>query len=265
VGDARFDYAALVVAWFDHWLKDAPLDMPAVRYFMPGAGEWRSAASWPPPGAHAVTFYLRSDGHANSLFGDGKLDVGAPGAAEPADAYRYDPLHPVPRHGGGCCGDQVALDQVGIEARNDVLVYSTEPLAKPLDIAGFVSAGLYVSSSVPDTDVMVKLVDVYPDGRAINLDDTGLRLRYRDGFDRPAPMQPGTIYRATLGEMATAARLPTGHRLRIEIASSNFSGYERNLNTGGSNFDETVPQIANNRIHHDAAHPSSIELSVLSE
>src|SRR6185437_14748087 len=185
VGDGRLDYVGLVQNWFDHFLKgieNAVAKEPRVRAYMLGANQWRTYDSWPPKEAHSVAYYLDSDGGANTRFGDGRLTTAKPG--KPAtDHFTYDPLTPVPTHGGGtwCCYSHSALtahepagayDQSGIEMRSDVLVYTTPPLTRPVEIAGPVPVTLYLSSDRKDTDLTIKLIDVYPDGKAYNLDES---------------------------------------------------------------------------------------------
>jgi len=260
VGDARFDYAGSVVRWFDHWLVDGgrgKLDMPRVQYYPLASDHWTSAQSWPPP-SRPVKLYLSSEGHANSLSGDGEL-LWQPRSG-PADSFTDDPMHPVPTNGGGCCDQDVSRDQTAIERRQDVLVYTTPPLTRPLEIAGYLKAALFFSTSVADTDVALKLVDVYPDGKAYNVLDTIERLRYRDGIARPQLMKPGRIYRIVLRQMVVASRFAPGHRLRIEIAGTNFPEYERNLNTGGPNFSETHAVVAHDVLYHDRDHRSYFEI-----
>jgi len=264
VGDARFDFTSLMVNWFDHWLKDdgrGDLDMPKVRYYSLESGTWSDADAWP-VASEAQRYYLSSGGHANSLSGDGLLMEHMPGA-EPPDDLLDDPMHPVPTLGGGCCTELVSLDQTEIEQRADVLVYSTAPLDKPIDVAGYLSVTLYLSSSVADGDIMVKLVDVYPDGTAYNITDTAKRLRFRDGIFKEAMMSPGEIYTVTLGQMVIASRFAAGHRLRVEIAGTNFPQYERNLHTGGNNFDEANPRVAAIKLFHDNEHASFLQVPVV--
>ena len=262
IGDARFDYAGTYVKWFDHWLKNngqGDLQMPRVQYYPLESNKWVSTDSWPPRST-PTQFFLTSDGHANSSGGSGRLTDHA--VTGNPDQFDSDPMSPVPSHGGGCCLPQAALDQTDIEKRNDVLVYTTEPLASPLDIAGLVKATVYLSTNVPDTDIAIKLVDVYPDGKAYNVADSIQRLRYRNGIDRESFLKPGETYKIELGQLAVATRIGAGHRIRIEVAGSNFPLYERNLNTGGRNFDESTPVVAHNVIYHDAQHPSTLELPV---
>jgi putative CocE/NonD family hydrolase len=265
VGDGRFDYVTLVTRWFDRWLKDdasAP-EPSAVQYYVLNSNEWRTADAWPPRGTRPMRLFLSSGGHANGASGDGRLLARNNATGASSDELIDDPMHPVPSLGGSCCSDQVARDQSGIEARQDVLVYSSDVFAQTTRIVGDVTVDLYVSSSEPDTDVMVKLVDVDAQGRAYNLTDTALRLRYRDGPAISPPMQFGRVYPVKITGMVTASDFLPGHRLRIEVASTNFPNYERNLNSGGSNQDETVARTARTRILHDARNASFIEFATM--
>jgi uncharacterized protein len=264
VGDGRFDYVATIAHWFDRWLKDdaSVPELPPVQYYVLNSSQWKTANSWPPPGGRPVRLYLASDGHANSLSGDGKL-LPQPSSGAAADEFVDDPLHPVPSLGGSCCSHQVSRDQSAIESRQDVLVYTSDSFRDTTRIVGDVNVTLSVSSSAPDTDVMVKLVDVDADGRPFNLTDTAVRMRYRKGDGSIALMQPGQAYRVKVTGLVTATDLLPGHRLRIEVAGTNFPNYERNLHTGGRNFDEQAAQIARNRILHDAHNASFIEFDTL--
>jgi putative CocE/NonD family hydrolase len=272
VGDARLDYDELTYGWFDHFLKgeDNHLleKMPKVRYFTMGMNKWQSSETWPPRGAQPMTFYLTSGGKANTLNGDGQLVASAPGADTP-DQFAYDPMDPVPSYGGNVCctGNAVtggAFDQRKMEARPDILVYTSEPLAEGIEASGPIGVTLYVSSDVKDTDVTVKLIDVYPDGTAYNLDETIQRLRYRDGYDKPlAWMQPGKVYKVALQPMTTSNFFAAGHRIRIEVSSSNFPRFDRNLNTGGNNYDESKGVVAHNTVHHSREYASAVTLTVV--
>ena len=271
VGDARYDYDALTYGWFDHFLKGTNsglLDtMPRVRYFTMGSNKWQTSDTWPPRGAQALTFYLASNGRANTRNGDGILTTKPPTADKP-DSFSYDPMNPVPSRGGNVCcqGNAVAggaFDQQQIEQRPDVLVYTTEPLKEGLEVTGSIDVTIYLSSDRKDTDVTVKLLDVYPDGRAYNLDETIQRVRYREGYDKPpTSMAPGKVYKVALQPMTTSNWFAAGHRIRIEVSSSNFPRFDRNLNTGGNNFDETTGLVARNSVHHSRQYPSQITLSV---
>jgi putative CocE/NonD family hydrolase len=274
VGDARLNYDELTYAWFDHFLKGEangmPEKMPKVRYYTMGSNKWQSADSWPPPGASPVTFYLSGNGKANSLNGDGALASMAPAGDNP-DHFLYDPANPVPSHGGNVCctGNAVtagALDQRPIEARSDVLVYSTPPLKEGVEVSGPVEVTLYASSDAKDTDFTAKLVDVYPDGHAYNLDETIQRARYREGYEKPPVwMESGKVYKIALGPMNTSNYFASGHRIRIEISSSNFPRFDRNLNTGGSNYDESQGVTAHNSVHHSQAYPSQVTLTIMKQ
>jgi len=265
VGDARLDYDKLVYGWFDHFLKGAPKpDMPRVQYYTMGRNVWQSSETWPPADNEMQTYFLNSSGRANSLFGDGMLAARAPAQDEP-DQFTYDPLNYVPSLGGNvCCTggaiDGGAFDQRSQETRHDILVYSTEPLEQGMEVSGFIEATLYVSSDAKDTDFTLKLIDVHPDGTAYNLDETIMRARYREGFDREVFMEGGEIYKLEMSPLSTSNYFAEGHQIRIEISSSNFPRFTRNLNTGGNNFDETEAVTARNSIHHSEEYPSQIRV-----
>ncbi len=273
MGDARLDYDALTYGWFDHFLKGedngALTKSPHVRYYTMGSNRWQSSDTWPPKDAKPVTFYLASSGHANSLYGDGAL-LPSPAAKDEADQFVYDPLNPVPTLGGGfcCLGNYKAgaVDQRALEARNDILVYSTGPLRQGIEVSGPIDVTLYISSDAKDTDFTVKLVEVLPDGTAYNLDDNIQRVRYREGYNKPPVwMEKDQVYKVTLQPMQTSDYFAPGHQLRIEVSSSNFPRYDRNLNTGGANYDEAQGVVAHNAVHHSARYPSSITLSVVAK
>ena len=272
MGDARYDYAALTYGWFDHFLKgesNGLLDtLPKVRYFTMGLNKWQSSDTWPPRGAEPMTLYLSSDGKANTLDGDGVLTPKPPAADRP-DGFSYDPMHPVPSYGGNVCctGNAVqggAFDQRKMESRPDILVYTSEPLKEGLEVSGPVDVSLYVSTDVKDTDFTLKLLDVYPDGKAYNLDETIQRARYREGYDKPpVMMEPGKVYRVPLSPMTTSNFFEAGHRIRIEVSSSNFPRFDRNLNTGGKNYDEATGVVAHNQVHHSRQYASRLTLTVV--
>jgi hypothetical protein len=272
VGDPRYDYDALTFGWFDIFLKgerSALLDtLPRVRYYTMGMNKWQTSDTWPPAGAAPMTFHLSSGGKANTLNGDGRLTLTAPGTDAP-DRFIYDPMNPVPSYGGNVCctGNAVqagAFDQRKMEERPDILVYSTEPLREGIEVSGPIEVTLYASSDVRDTDFTVKLIDVYPDGRAYNLDETIQRMRYRDGYDRPPVwMEADTVYRVTFQPMTTSNYFDAGHRIRLEVSSSNFPRFDRNLNTGGRNYDEATGVVAHNAVHHSTRYPSSLTISVV--
>ncbi|WP_370087476.1 CocE/NonD family hydrolase [Ekhidna sp.] len=272
VGDARLNYDELVYGWFDHWLKndgksDFLKDLPRIQYYLMGKNEWKTSETWPPKEANMTSFYLDSDGNANSLFGDGKLTLSPP--AEPnQDNYSYDPNNPVYSYGGNVCCTGNAIengsrDQREMETRSDILVYTSDPLTEGIEVSGFIEMSLFVSSDVKDTDFTVKLIDVYPDGTAYNLDETIQRARYREGYDKEVFMKEGEVYQIDLTPLSTSNYFDKGHRIRIEVSSSNFPRFMRNLNTGGNNYDETEGIVAHNTIHHSAEYPSQIKLPIV--
>jgi len=215
-----------------------------------------------------MTFFLSSGGRANTLDGDGALAPAAPTEDRP-DRFTYDPMDPVPSYGGNVCctGNAVAggaFDQRKMETRRDILVYTSEPLSEGVEVSGPIDVALFVSSDVRDTDVTVKLIDVYPDGPAYNLDETIQRLRYREGYDRPPVwMEPDKVYRVVLQPMTTSNYFEAGHRIRIEVSSSNFPRFDRNLNTGGRNYDEGMGVAAHNAVHHSKQYPSQVTVTVV--
>ncbi len=272
VGDARLNYDEQIYKWFDLWLKQEQNDFktttPRVQYYTMGSNEWNAANQWPPENVTMQTFYLHSQGKANSRFGDGRLSTKKPNASQQADTFVYDPMNPVPSYGGNVCctGNAVkggSFDQQQMEARNDILVYTTEPLEEGVEVSGFIESTLYVSSDAKDTDFTIKLIDVYPDGRAYNLDETIQRARYREGYDKEVFIEEGKVYELPLTPMATSNYFKKGHRIRIEISSSNFPRFARNLNTGGKNYDEKEGVIATNSVHHSAKHPSFIKIPMV--
>jgi putative CocE/NonD family hydrolase len=272
MGDARFDYVGLIQRWFDHWLKgvdNGVTSEPKVRAYMMGANQWRTYDSWPPKQARSVSYYLDSDDGANSLLGNGRLTLAAPTRAG-RDGFTYDPARPVPSVGGSiCCFSPSfaggSFDQSSIEMRSDVLVYSTPPLTQTVELAGPVQVKLYLSSDRKDTDLTVKLLDVYPDGKAYNLDENIQRIRWREGWDHPVFMTPGQVSQVAVGPLQTSNAFLPGHRIRIEVSSSNFPRFDRNLNTGGNNYDEATGLVAHNVVHHGGQYPSVIVLPVVNE
>src|SRR5579864_4937700 len=267
VGDARYDYYQLFLNWFDYWLKESKNDVlkrPKVQAYLMGSNVWKHYDSWPVKGASARRLYLHSDGSANGRMGSGSISDRPPVNEKP-DSFISNPLDPVPSNGGGCCDADPVKDQAALELRKDVLVYSTAPLQQDVAAMGEVHAVLYVSSSTPDADLALKLVDVSPTGEAFNLYDTMLRLRYRDDMTKPRLMVPWQIYRVELSGIVTGNDFLPGHQLRVEIAGSNFPLFERNLQTGGKNYDETVPQSATIKVYHDREHASYVEMSVAPE
>ena len=272
MGDPSFDLYGQVFDWFGMWLKDEDTGFrqrtDKIQYYAMGENVWRGTDQWPPEDAKPMTLYLQSGGRANSLYGDGTL-TSEPAEAVGVDSFTYDPMNPVISLGGGVCctGDAVqpgSFDQRPSQARADILVYTSDPLEEDLEIAGWVETILHVSSDVKDTDFTVKLVDVAPDGTAYNIDESIQRARWREGYDAaPQFMEPGEVYELSVGPMVTSAVFKKGHRIRIEVSSSNFPRFARNLNTGGKNYDETEHVVAENAVHHSSVHPSRIILPVM--
>ena len=270
--DARYGglddgYRDLYLRWFDFWTKgehNKVLDMPKVQVFVQGKG-WVTGDVWPLPQTRSVTYFLDDQRNAATSSRAGAL-IPSPPTKEARQQYLYDPANPVPSVGSPGMGSAaVALDQRLVEARNDVLTYTTARLEKPLTVLGQVEVELYVSSSAKDTDFMVKLIDVYPDGKAINLSEDAFRVRYRDGYDKEAVMKPGEVYKIRLTNMMASIHIPKGHHIRLDVTSSNFPTFERNLNTGGSNYDETKWVVAENVVHHGPRRPSRITLPTIPE
>ena len=266
---AAIDLPGIHLRWFECWLKgveEKSAEAP-VTIFVMGIDEWRTESDWPLPDTQYRPFYLHSEGQANTLH-NGSLSEKRPGD-EPSDVYRYDPLNPVPTVGGQVIlpGDNAIgpRDQREVEMREDVLVYSTPPLEQPLEVTGPIELCLFVSSSALDTDFTGKLVDVFPDGRAIILTEGILRTRYRDSFTEPKLLEAEKIYELRLNLWATSNVFLPGHRIRLEVSSSNFPRFNRNSNTGGDIVGENASQykFAINRVFHDEAHPSHLLLPVI--
>jgi uncharacterized protein len=268
---AAFDRNQTILDWYDGVLKQkVPTRKKRVRIFVMGVNQWREEDDWPLPNTLYTRYYLHSAGRANSNAGNGTLSTAAPERESP-DTFTYDPANPVPTRGGGLCctHDQVveepsgAFDQRDVEKREDVLIYTTSPLDRDCEITGPVTAEVYVSSSAPDTDLSVKLVDIWPNGFAQNLVDNIQRLRYRDSSTQAEVLAPEKTYKVVMEIGATSNVFREGHRLRVEISSSNFPRFDRNLNTTESPEQGTKFTRATNRIHHDADHPSAIVLPVI--
>jgi hypothetical protein len=259
LGDAQFDYYDLYLRWYDRWLKgndNALNSVPKVQIYVMGRNQWRSENEWPLARTQFMKHYLHSGGHANGRDGDGSLSTDGP-ADEPSDKFQYDPKNPVPIVGDG------AQDQAPVESRPDVLVYTTPRLSSGVELTGPIEVKLFVGSSARDTDFTARLVDVYPDGTAFNLQDGILRARYREGFGKKVWMKPGEVYPLTIDLHSTSNYFPAGHRIRLEISSSNFPHFDRNLNTGGDNYTESKGVVATNAVHHSRSQASYIVLPVI--
>jgi putative CocE/NonD family hydrolase len=274
MGDARLDYNTLIYGWFDFLLKNEANDFkentPRVQYFTMGKNSWQTSETWPPKNTHLKTFYLNSNGKANSRFGDGKLAALMDQSGILVDSFYYDPMNPVTSYGGGVCctGNAVkggSFDQRKMEEREDILVYTSDVFKEGTEMTGFIESTLYLSSDVKDTDLTIKIIDVYPDGTSYNLEETIQRVRYREGYDKEVFMDKDKVYKVDLTPMATSNYFKKGHRIRIEVSSSNFPRFSRNLNSGGDNYDETESTIALNKIHHSKRYPSNIKLPFISK
>jgi uncharacterized protein len=252
--------------WFDYYLKDINtgiLEDAPVKIFVMGENVWRDEQEWPLARTHYTPYYLHSQGQANSLHGDGRLDPRVPGE-EPTDRFVYDPHDPVPTCGGNTLIIPMGVqDQRQVETRQDVLVYTSAPLTMPLEVTGPLVVTLFATSSAPDTDFTAKLVDVRPDGYAQNLADGIIRARYRTSRMLSTLLTPGQVHELTIDLWATSHVFLPGHSLRLEIASSNFPRFDRNLNTGEDQATGTRWQTAAQTIFHDQRYPSHILLPVI--
>ncbi|HKW16048.1 MAG TPA: CocE/NonD family hydrolase [Terriglobales bacterium] len=283
IGDVDFgaashiDEGEITRHWYDYLFKGEHNEFASgkpVKMFVMGANQWRDEDEWPLARAKSTKYFLHSNGKANSLHGNGTLS-NAPAGKESADQFVYDPGNPVPTVGGPlCCESQRwqagPRDQRSVEAREDVLVYSTPPMSEDTEVTGPVSLELYVKSSAIDTDFTGKLVDVGPDGFAQNLTEGILRARYRDSRETPTLLNPGQIYKLTIDLWATSNVFKKGHVLRLEVSSSNFPRFDRNLNTGELRYVKTTHGntgdhfvTATNVILHDAEHPSALILPIV--
>jgi putative CocE/NonD family hydrolase len=266
---AIIDLDGIESRWVDHrMLGTADPGLPNVLYFLPVKNEWRAATAWPIPGTRFTSFYLSSGGKANTLNGDGKLLQGKPprgGAA--TDSYTYDPADPVMSFSSRTAGARGGLPQGSVdnrkaEERQDVLVYTSDPLKEGMEITGPVRGTVYISTDVVDTDITMKLLDVYPDGRALNLAEGIARAKYRNSYSKPELMTPGQVYKIDVELFPTSNYFEAGHSIRIEIASSDFPNFARNLNTENSDTG-TAMKVAHTKIHHSQQRPSEIVLPVV--
>jgi putative CocE/NonD family hydrolase len=258
---ALIDLDGYVRAFLDEHVKGIEPATPAApaRIFVTGANEWRDADAWPPAGAGAAVFHLSSAGHANSRFGDGRLLPSPVTAGQPPDEWTHDPDRPVPFITDASSAQIGGPDDyLGVESRGDVLVFTSDPLPEPLELIGPVTVIAHVDTSAADTDITAKLVDVHPNDFAQRLCDGMVRLRYRGGLDREQPVTPGEVYEVEIPLWDTCVRLPAGHRLRVEIASSAFPKYDVNLGTGGDMITETDGVLARNRLWHTPSRPSRL-------
>jgi len=262
--EAKIDLNELVIRWFDYWLKgidNGIVDEPPIKIFVMGDNKWRYEREWPLARTEFTPFYLHGQGKANSLNGDGSLNRQKPTAENP-DHYIYDPANPVTDYIGG----SGPRDQRSIEVRNDILVYTSEPLASDLEVTGPIKAEIWASSSAKDTDFIVKVTDVYPDSYSQNITPplSGiLRARYRESESTPQLLSPGKIYKFTIGLMYTSHVFKAGHRIRVSVTSSYFPHIDRNPNTGHPFGEDAELISATQTIYHDDKHPSRIILPII--
>ena len=268
---SEFDEDQVTLEWYDYLFKGAKnhFSKKPVRLFVMGLNQWRDEDAWPLARGREVKYFIHSEKGANSLRGDGSLSVAAPGS-EPSDHFMYDPGNPAATIGGPLCCDAEHLaagprDQRPNEGRDDVLVYSTKPFEKDTEITGPVGMELFAQLSAVDTDFTAKLVDVWPNGFAQNLTEGIVRGRYRDSQERPELLNPGHIYKFSIDLWSTSNVFLKGHQLRLEISSSNFPRFDRNLNTGMDAAFESRYVTANNAIYHDKEHPSALLLQVVED
>ncbi len=271
-GDIDFGPAALIdlnetlLRWFDYWLKDVDngvMEEPPVTIFTLGENRWQKLSDWPPPNMQQVRYFLHSHRGANTLAGDGALST-VPPDAEPPDTYVYDPDNPVPSLGGNNLAIDIGVqDQQPVEQRTDVLVYTSDALEQPVEITGPVSVALWAASSTVDTDFTAKLVDVHPDGYAQNLLDGIIRARYRESASEPRLMEVGKPYLFTIDLWATSNVFRRGHRIRLEVSSSNFPRFDRNLNSGEPFGAGTRGTPARQTVFHQNSMPSHLLLPLI--
>jgi hypothetical protein len=262
---AATDLNGIFLRWFDYWLKGVDngiMSEPPVRIFVMGDNIWRTENEWPLARTQYTNYYLHSSGNANGCNGDGFLSLER-ATKEPQDIFHYDPLDPVPSLGGRLIREAGAIDQSEIEQRKDVLVYSTQPLAADLEVTGPVTVRLYAQSSAPDTDFTAKLVDVWPTGKAYILADGIVRARYRDLDEIPSFIDPDQVYEYSIDLAATSNVFKAGHRIRLEISSSNFPKYDRNPNTGHDIGVDSETRVARQTIFHNDTRPSHLVLPVI--
>ncbi|HEX7474975.1 MAG TPA: CocE/NonD family hydrolase [Dehalococcoidales bacterium] len=258
---AVVDMAGIHIRWFDRWLKhkdNGISEESPVRIFVMGDNRWRSENEWPLARTRYIKYYFHSNGRANSHSGDGSLNTAIP-AEEPFDSYIYDPRNPVPSHEMGTG----AYNQQAVEERTDVLIFSTDPLQSELEVTGPVEVKLFVASSAVDTDFTGKLVDVWPNGRAYNIAEGIVRAAYRDSGMVLKPLKPGEVYEYTISLAATSNVFKVGHRIRVEISSSNFPRWDRNLNTGHPFGQDSEIMLAMQTVYHQGKFASCILLPVI--
>jgi uncharacterized protein len=276
--DSAIDMYEIFLRWCDHWLKGIDNGVekePPLRLFTMGSNKWRTSEKWPLPETVWMKYYLHSSGKANSLYGDGRLSQTIPADNQPADHYVYDPADPVLTLGSDANGQILPLDNRPVERRDDVLVYTTDTLSEDLEVTGPTQAHIYASTSATDTDFTVKLLDVYPEGKAINVFEGIIRGRLHDPgairtglpapgqYEHPKLLEPGRVYEFIVEVGVTSAVFLKGHQLRIEVSSSNFPHYDRNLNNGGQLGVDPRIVVAKQTVYHNTRYASYLELPVI--
>jgi putative CocE/NonD family hydrolase len=264
------DFESLELRWFDHWLRDVEngiMDEPPVRLFVMGTNVWRDEREWPLARTDWQRWFFHSRGHANTLLGDGMLSRDEPDD-EPTDSFTYHPELPVQTVGGNnCCFPEIVpwgpYDQRDVEMRSDVLCYTSEPLQEDTEVTGPIRVVLYAATDALDTDWTGKLVDVRPSGYAMNLCDGIIRARYRESVTKTTPVAPGEVHRYEIDMMVTSNTFRKGHRSRVEISSSNFPRYDRNLNSGNALGKDSEIRVARQTVLHSNNYPSHILLPVI--
>lgn len=266
--DIQADLTRVTLRWFDYWLKGIDNGItrePPVKIFVMGDNIWRDEREWPLARTQYTAFYLHGSGRASSLPSDGILSTHEPGD-EPADHYIYDPADPTPTYGGALLMNPLfgigVRDQRPVEQRQDVLVYTSEPLSQDTEVTGPVVVRLWAASDARDTDFVARLVDVHPDGLARNLCDGIIRARYREG-ESPKLLEPGKAYQFVIDLWSTANVFKAGHRIRLDIASASFPRWDRNPNTGSPFGSDASIRPAHQTVLHDAAHPSHVLLPII--
>jgi hypothetical protein len=256
---ASIDVTGMHIRWFDRWLKgieNGITEESPIRIFVMGDNIWRDEYEWPIARTKYINFYLHSGGQANSRSGDGVLSQEIPDIEE-TDVFHYDPRNPVPTREGG------PMDQEKLEKRSDVLVYTSAPLDSEIEVTGPIIVKLWAASSAIDTDFTGKLVDVWPNGKAYNIVDGIVRARYRDSITAAKFVEPGKVYEFTIDLGATSNVFKTGHRIRVDISSSNFPKWDRNLNTGHPIGQDAEIKVALQTIYHERQYPSHIILPII--
>ena len=259
----------MLLRWYDHWLKDVPNGIdtePPIELYVMGADVWRSENEWPLARTRFTKFYLTGGGRANSAKGDGRLGQSAPAEESSPDRFVYDPENPVYTLGGQISTQPAVRgpkDRQSTQQREDVLVYTTDPLAHDMEVTGPVELKLWAASSAPDTDFTATLTDVHPDGRAVHICEGILGVTFRESLEHPTPIEPGRVYPLSISLWATSMVFKAGHRIRLEVSSSNFPRYARNQNTGLPLGTSAKIETARQTVYHDAAYPSHLILPVI--